>query len=87
MPDKRVTVMGSFVADLAFRAAQLPAWGQTILGSEFRIGPGGKGSNQAVAAARLGGAMTAARPLTPYTVGVFFTLGAVFGLVRSRAGG
>ncbi len=55
MPDKRVTVMGSFVADLAFRTSQLPAWGQTIMGSEFRLGPGGKGSNQAVAAARLGG--------------------------------
>lgn len=46
--------MGSFVADLAFRAESLAAWGQTIMGSEFRLGPGGKGSNQAVAAARLG---------------------------------
>ena len=52
--DKWITVMGSFVADLAFRTAKLPAWGQTILGSDFRLGPGGKGSNQAVAAARLG---------------------------------
>src|SRR5438128_2683518 len=55
MADKWITVMGSFVADLAFRTEQLPAWGQTILGTEFRLGPGGKGSNQAVAAARLGG--------------------------------
>jgi ribokinase len=55
MSDKALTVMGSFVADLAFRTEQLPAWGQTILGTEFRLGPGGKGSNQAVAAARLGG--------------------------------
>lgn len=55
MQQKWVTVMGSFVADLAFRTDQLPAWGQTILGKEFRLGPGGKGSNQAVAAARLGG--------------------------------
>ena len=46
--------MGSFVADLAFRTPELPHWGQTILGSQFRLGPGGKGSNQAVAAARLG---------------------------------
>lgn len=52
--EKWVTIMGSFVADLAFRAARLPGWGQTIMGSEFRVGPGGKGSNQAVAAARLG---------------------------------
>ena len=54
MPEKWLTVMGSFVADLAFRTPQLPNWGQTIMGSEFRLGPGGKGSNQAVAAARLG---------------------------------
>jgi ribokinase len=54
----RVTVMGSFVADLAFRTPRLPAWGETILGSEFRLGPGGKGSNQAVAAARLGAAVS-----------------------------
>src|SRR5579863_1226474 len=54
MPSGRIAVLGSFVADLAFRTKQLPAWGETILGSEFRLGPGGKGSNQAVAAARLG---------------------------------
>ena len=55
MPERRIAVMGSFITDLAFRTAQLPAWGQTIMGSGFLIGPGGKGSNQAVAAARLGG--------------------------------
>jgi ribokinase len=49
-----ITFMGSFVADLAFRTESLAAWGQTVMGSEFRLGPGGKGSNQAVAAARLG---------------------------------
>jgi ribokinase len=49
-----VLVMGSFVADLAFRAARLPAWGETIMGSSFALGPGGKGSNQAVACARAG---------------------------------
>lgn len=54
--DRRwVTVLGSFIADLTVRTPQLPGWGQTVLGSGFRIGPGGKGSNQAVAAARLGG--------------------------------
>jgi ribokinase len=58
MPEKSVTVMGSFVADLTFRTQQLPSWGQTMLGSEFRLGPGGKGSNQAVAAARLGARVT-----------------------------
>ena len=51
---KHVLVMGSFVADLAFRAARLPAWGETLMGTGFALGPGGKGSNQAVAAARAG---------------------------------
>lgn len=50
----RVVVMGSFVADVAFRVDRLPAWGETRLGSAFALGPGGKGSNQAVAAARAG---------------------------------
>jgi ribokinase len=50
-----LTFMGSFIADLTFRTPALPAWGETVLGNGFRIGAGGKGSNQAVAAARLGG--------------------------------
>src|SRR5579864_1723004 len=54
MSGEWITVMGSFVADLAFRTKKLPAWGETVMGSGFRLGPGGKGSNQAVAAARLG---------------------------------
>src|SRR5579864_7188501 len=58
MPKADIAIVGSFVADLAFRTKQLPAWGETILGSDFRLGPGGKGSNQAVAAARLGGRVT-----------------------------
>ncbi|MGF6345337.1 ribokinase [Variovorax sp. W2I14] len=53
-----VAVLGIFVADLAFRAAQLPGVGQTIAGSGFAMGPGGKGSNQAVAAARAGAGVT-----------------------------
>jgi ribokinase len=55
MSSKWVTVMGSFVADLAFRTDKLPAWGETFMGNSFQLGPGGKGSNQAVAAARAGG--------------------------------
>jgi ribokinase len=54
MPGQQITVMGSFVADLAFRTDRLPAWGETFMGSSFNLGPGGKGSNQAVAAARAG---------------------------------
>jgi ribokinase len=54
MANKSVTVMGSYVADLAFRIDRLPAWGETCMGHSFQLGPGGKGSNQAVAAARAG---------------------------------
>jgi ribokinase len=49
---KTILILGSFVADLAFRTPHLPAWGETLMGSAFAVGPGGKGSNQAVAAAR-----------------------------------
>lgn len=51
---KKVFILGSFVADVAFRFSRLPAWGETLMGSSFALGPGGKGSNQAVAAARAG---------------------------------
>ena len=53
-----IAILGIFVADAAFRAPRLPRMGETILGSEFALGPGGKGSNQAVAAACLGGDVT-----------------------------
>jgi ribokinase len=54
MSKKGVAILGVFVADLAFRAGKLPAIGETVAGSGFAVGPGGKGSNQAVAAARAG---------------------------------
>ncbi len=50
----RVAILGVFVADTAYRAERPPRMGETILGNSFKLGPGGKGSNQAVAAARLG---------------------------------
>lgn len=53
-----VAILGIFVADLAFRAGRLPVIGETIAGSGFAMGPGGKGSNQAVAAARAGAKVT-----------------------------
>jgi len=53
-----VAILGVFVADLAFRAGRQPKDGETIVGSGFKMGPGGKGSNQSVAAARLGGKVT-----------------------------
>ncbi len=48
-------MLGSFNMDLVVLAPQLPEPGETVLGTEFLRGPGGKGSNQAIAAARLGG--------------------------------
>jgi len=50
----RVAILGVFVADAAYRATRQPKMGETILGESFALGPGGKGSNQAVAAARCG---------------------------------
>ena len=52
---KSICVFGVFVADLCFIGEKIPEVGQTILGTKHLIGPGGKGSNQAIAAARLGG--------------------------------
>ena len=49
-----LSILGIFVADLAF-FGKIPKVGETILGKEFVVGPGGKGSNQAIAAARLNG--------------------------------
>jgi ribokinase len=65
MEKKWVTVLGSFVADLAFRTDRIPVWGETLMGSEFKLGPGGKGSNQAVAAARAGGRVSFISKLGP----------------------
>ncbi len=53
MMAKPIVILGIFVADTAYRAARAPRMGETILGTGFKLGPGGKGSNQAVAAARL----------------------------------
>lgn len=50
-----IAILGVFVADTAYRADRAPNIGETILGNSFALGPGGKGSNQAVAAARAGG--------------------------------
>src|SRR5436305_6772308 len=52
--DPRIVVVGSLNMDLVIRAPHLPAPGETIFGSDFITAPGGKGANQAVAAARLG---------------------------------
>lgn len=53
----RITVVGSANVDLVARCGRLPRPGETITDAEFRRFPGGKGANQAVAAARLGAAV------------------------------
>lgn len=53
-----VMVAGSANLDFVVRAAHIPAPGETVLGSEFRTFPGGKGANQAIACARAGGVQT-----------------------------
>ncbi|MFN0131286.1 MAG: ribokinase [Phycisphaerales bacterium] len=68
MSDARLCVLGSIIMDHVVRAPRLPAPGETILGGPLTLFPGGKGANQAVAAARLGaevamiGAMGADEP-------------------------
>jgi ribokinase len=53
-----VVVVGSLNMDLVVRVPRMPAPGETIFGSDFQTFPGGKGANQAVAAARLGAQVT-----------------------------
>jgi ribokinase len=50
----KITVLGSLNMDISVTVPRLPAPGATVLGSAARFTPGGKGANQAVAAARLG---------------------------------
>ncbi len=55
---KKITVFGSFVVDLMGRCPHLPVPGETVKGSLFKMGPGGKGFNQAVAAHKAGADVT-----------------------------
>jgi ribokinase len=54
----RIIVIGSSNTDMVIKTEKLPVPGETILGGTFLLNPGGKGANQAVAAARLGGKVT-----------------------------
>ena len=49
-----ISVLGIFVADISFSGNKIPAIGETILGDSYNVGPGGKGSNQSVAAGKAG---------------------------------
>jgi len=55
---KKIVVIGSSNTDMVVRTPALPRPGETVLGGEFIMAPGGKGANQAVAAARAGGEVT-----------------------------
>ncbi len=55
MEKKKILVIGSSNTDMTVKTKALPLPGETVLGGEFVMGPGGKGANQAVAACRLGG--------------------------------
>lgn len=55
MNKKMIVVIGSTNMDMVVKASHIPVSGETILGGSFLMNPGGKGANQAVAAARLGG--------------------------------
>lgn len=58
MAKNSILVIGSFNTDLIIKMERIPQAGETVLGGEFARTPGGKGANQAVAAARAGGAVT-----------------------------
>jgi len=53
-----IVILGIFAADTAYKAKRLPHIAETLLGSGLTLGPGGKGSNQAIAAAKAGGKVT-----------------------------
>lgn len=55
---KKIVVIGSSNTDMVIKSDRLPKIGETILGGNFLMNHGGKGANQAVAAARLGGDVT-----------------------------
>lgn len=55
MDNKKILVIGSSNTDMTIKGDRLPKPGETVIGGEFKMGPGGKGANQAVAAKRLGG--------------------------------
>ncbi|MCQ2380536.1 MAG: ribokinase, partial [Victivallaceae bacterium] len=51
----KVVVIGSSNTDMVVRSARIPVPGETVIGGRFMMNAGGKGANQAVAAARMGG--------------------------------
>ncbi|QRN84583.1 ribokinase (plasmid) [Chloroflexota bacterium] len=54
MTSPKITVIGSYVVGMTMRAPRFAVVGESLIGTDFDMGPGGKGSNQAIGAARLG---------------------------------
>ena len=54
MNNHKITVVGSFAVAMFIKSPRMPIFGETLLGSDFMMGPGGKGSNQAIGISRLG---------------------------------
>ena len=54
LKNNRILVIGSSNTDMTLKTSHLPSKGETLIGQDFKISPGGKGANQAVAAKRLG---------------------------------
>ena len=55
MSKPTITIVGSFLVGMTIRTSHMPVFGETLIGTDFDMGPGGKGSNQGVGVARLGG--------------------------------
>ena len=55
---KKIAVIGSSNTDMVIKSDRIPVPGETVLGGNFFMNPGGKGANQAVAAARMDGNVT-----------------------------
>src|SRR5665647_274418 len=58
MSKNNILIIGSSNTDMVIKTKKIPAPGETIIGGTFLMNPGGKGANQAVAAARLDGNVT-----------------------------
>lgn len=65
----KIAVVGSYGVGMTMRLARLPGPGETVAGGSFAAGPGGKGSNQAIAAARLGAEVTLLTAVGPDVLG------------------
>ena len=90
MKTPNITVVGSFAVGMTMRAPKMPIFGETMLGTDFDMGPGGKGSNQAVATARLGArssllAMVGADKLASIATDLYAAEGVDASLVTTRA--